>query len=161
MRPKRHFEINWPLIYFSKQAVSTQWIFYLEVGSKLTRLKCILFLSQSVKGWFWMPILKLHIVSCIELEQRGKSTCGNIGLPRHIFLLWLPTYLPSRHLAQSLWLSNRPGGTVLNFKVSKAINVIKRFKIMLSLTHFGINRSWFSVKIGWEKSKAVDGVGTI
>ena len=82
-------------------------------------------------GWFWMPILKLHIVSYIELEQRGKITRGNIGLPRHIFLLWLPTYLPSRHLAQSLWLSNRPGGTVWLVGTSnfKAINVIKRVNI--------------------------------
>ena len=35
-----------------------------------------------------MPILKLQIVSYIELEQRGKSTRGNIGLPT------LAAYLP-------------------------------------------------------------------
>lgn len=42
-----------------------------------------------------MPILKLPIVSCIELEQRDKSTRGNIGLPRHVHISTLAAYLPA------------------------------------------------------------------
>lgn len=31
----------------------------------------------------------------LELEQRGKSTRGNIGLPRHVHISTLAAYLPA------------------------------------------------------------------